>query len=542
MSLSTENKYAVVGMGGIFPGAQNLDQFWRNLVAERVEIKHLPPDSLERAVFFRPEVLGRLDKADSSYTDLLATTDVVEFDGRAFRIPPTAAARMDRNQQLSLLAAEQALSSDGLKGVDRNRVCVFMGSSMIGQLHHDYVARLDCRKYEYLLQHHPDFCASLPPETQQRVITEVRGQMLGNSPNITEDSAPGVLPNIIAARISAAFDFHGHAYVIDAACASGLAALICGVQQLQLRQADAVVCGAVDVQNQEFGRTYFSGMGALSPEGSFPFDERASGFVVGDGAGALVLKRLEDAISADNRIFAVVTGFGQTSDGKGKTIAAPNEVWQARTIQKAWAMAGVPADSVEMIEAHATSTQVGDLSEVNALKRAFAELGATRVGFCGIGSVKSNIGHLKSAAGIAGFLKAALALERKYLPPTAGIRKVNPKLQLEHSPFYVLTSGREWRAKEHPRRAGVSAFGFGGANYHIALEEFRHEDYAACTRQHGKLVIRDAASEAALDPIISQSPPSGAVPVVDNTASKATVYALPLFEHGHDVERARARV
>lgn len=544
MALSTDDKYAVVGIGGIFPGAPNLDQFWQNLLSERVEIRRLAADSIERAVFFRPETLGRSEKGDCSYTDLIASVDAIDFDSKRFRIPPTAASRIDRNQQFSLLVAEQALAFEGLEHVDRDRVCVFMGSSMVGQLHHDYVARLDYRKFEYLLSQHPDFRTGLTPDARQRIAAELRHRLIGHTVSITEDSAPGVLPNIIAARISAAFDLHGHAYVVDAACASGLAAIICGLQQLQLLQADAVVCGAVDVQNGEFGRTYFSGMGALSPEGSFPFDERANGFVIGDGAGALVLKRLNDALAAGNRIFAVITGFGQTSDGKGKAIAAPNELWQAHTIQRAWSMAGVPIDSVELIEAHGTATPVGDVSEVNALKLAFKNLGTTRTGFCGIGSVKSNIGHLKSAAGVAGFLKAVLALDRKYLPPTAGFRTANPKLRLDDSPFYILAKGRDWPAHEHPRRAGVSAFGFGGANYHIALEEFRREDYDVCSRHRAEAVLIQSERRSDQPETVSasfpmvpgdSSPPFGRFPA-------ATQRALPLFVAGPDIAAVQGQL
>jgi acyl transferase domain-containing protein/NAD(P)-dependent dehydrogenase (short-subunit alcohol dehydrogenase family) len=483
MTVSFDNKYAVVGMGGIFPDAQDIEQYWSNILEKKVSIGSLPSGSVERDVFYRPNVHSLPDKQDRSYTDLWATIDRIDFDARKFMIPPKVVSRMDNNQKLSLLAAEQAIAFGALNSVSKDRVSVIIGNTMIGQLHHEYLERFDCDKYEYYLRQRSELNHCLSKEAYERLFAEIRQKIVRNCPSVTEDTAPGVLPNIIAARINAVFDLHGHAFTVDAACASGLAAIICGLQQLKLGEADAVICGAVDFSNKEVGRIYFSGIGALSPDGSFPFDQRANGFIVGDGAGIVILKRLEDALNANDRIIGLISGYGQVSDGKGKAIAAPNELWQAQAIRRAWDMAKVHPDQIELIEAHGTSTQVGDLSEVLALKRAFRELGVSRRNFCGIGSVKSNIGHLKSAAGIAGFLKALLAIDRKVLPPTANFRIENPKLELSESPFYVLSDARDWSNSAHPRYAGVSAFGFGGADYHIALEEYRERDYAGYSRK-----------------------------------------------------------
>ena len=287
-----------------------------------------------------------------------------------------------------------------------------------------------------------------------------------------------MLPSIIAGRIANVYDFNGPSFTVDAACASVLTAIITGIQGLYLNEYDAVICGGSDMPMKQLGFIYFSAINALSPDGSYPFDKRANGFVMGQGAGTVILRRLEDAIKDNDTIYAVITGFGQASDGKGKYIAAPNEAWQARTIEKACKMAGYPVDTIEMVEAHGTATIVGDVVEVNALKNAFYTLGATRKNYCGLTSVKSNIGHLKSAAGIAGFIKAVLAIHHKMLPPSANFKEINPKLQIEDSPFYVIDEAREWESKiEYPRRANVSSFGFGGADYHLALEEYRKEDY-----------------------------------------------------------------
>ena len=481
-----ENEFAVVGIGGLFPDAPDLGTFWRNILDKRVSIAGLPKDSHESKVFYRPEVLRKIDKGDKTYTDLSASIKSLDFDPESFRIPPAVAKHMDDNQKVALLSAQQALAGGVLDSVCKERVSIFMGNTMTGTLYHDFYRRFCFDSAVHHLQHGTLFEKHVAPEHRQPMLDELRERALDGTFGVTEDSAPGVLPNIIAARIASVFDLHGHTMVIDSACASALAAVICGIQQLRAGESDAVICGAADMPNRAAGRILFSGIGALSPDGSFPFDARANGFVIGQGGGIVVIKRLQDAIQAKDRIFALITGYGQTSDGKGKAIAAPNEIWQANTIQRAYQMAGYPVDTVELIEAHGTSTQVGDKSETNALKRAFAALGATGRGFCGIGSVKSNIGHLKSAAGIAGLLKAVLAVHNKWLPPSAGFQRLSPAINLTDSPFYVLSEGKAWAAKQHPRRAGVSSFGFGGANYHIALSEYREEDHRQRTRATAK--------------------------------------------------------
>lgn len=478
MNTSVSNKYAVVGLGCIVPDAEDVSQFWRNILTRRVSIEPQTDDALGEALFYCPQAYGKGGVRDKSYTNLAARVKSVDFDPWQFRIAPNVAAHMDLNQKVSLLSARQALADGALETTSKDRVSVFIGSSMSGPLHHEFQARFEFERLARILRTDATFQASLSTSQQLALVENLRTKALAGTIAVTEDSAPGILPSITAARIASAFDLHGHALVVDAACASALAAIILGVQQLRSHEADAVICGGADMLCREAGFIYFSAIGALSPDGSFPFDARANGFVIGQGAGAVVIKRLADALEKHDRIYAIITGYGQASDGKGKAITAPNSVWQAKTIQRAWEMGNASAETIGLIEAHGTATQVGDISEVEALKDAFSSLGARGKGICGIGSVKSNIGHLKSAAGIAGFLKAVLALHHKVLPPTAGFERANPKLDLDDSPFYVVSSAREWPSREHPRRAGVNAFGFGGADYHLALEEFREEDYA----------------------------------------------------------------
>jgi acyl transferase domain-containing protein/NAD(P)-dependent dehydrogenase (short-subunit alcohol dehydrogenase family)/acyl carrier protein len=472
-------KFAVVGLGALFPDARNITDFWQNIISKKVSIKPLPDDLLNSEVFYRPDLLTAFYKEDKTTTKVAAWIDDLSFNTvRKYRIPPSVAEHMDSNQHAALYTVDQALEMNPLTKVATDRIAVIFGNGMVGTRYGDALNRVQFQRLEYYARKHKTF-QKLSSSEQKEFFQFVGNNFLKGTIPITEDSAPGILPNLIAGRIANVFDFHGPSFTVDAACASVLAAVIRGIQGLQLNEYDAVLCGGSDMPLKDLGFVLFSALNALSPDGSYPFDKRANGFVMGQGAGALTLKRLEDAIANQDTIYAVITGYGEASDGKGKYIAAPNAEWQARTIEKACQMAGYPVDTIELIEAHGTATRVGDVEEVNGLKKAFSALGATRNGHCGLTSVKSNIGHLKSAAGIAGLIKAVLAIHNKMLPPTASFEEINPKLELQNTPFYILDELREWQSTEaFPRRANVSSFGFGGADYHITLEEYREQDYS----------------------------------------------------------------
>ncbi|MBN2737375.1 MAG: SDR family NAD(P)-dependent oxidoreductase [Spirochaetales bacterium] len=474
---NSKKQYAIVSTGCIFPDAHNIDTFWNNICSGKVSIREIDSKRLDQAVYYRPEVYGKVDKDDKSYTKIGGSILDFKFEGKDFWIPPAIAKHMDDNQKAALLSAKQVFDQYSIEKYDKHRVGVIMGCSGYGELHHDFHRRFAFSRFQYKLQNNRHILEKLTATEKNKLLSELADQCIGDTFATSEDSAPGMLPNIIASRIANIFNIHGPTHTVDAACASGLAAITVAIQYLDNNLLDMALCGAADMAIKEAGYIYFSGINALSPDGSYPFDERANGFVIGQGAGVLLIKRLGDAIKDNDRILAVITGYGSVNDGKGKAIAAPNSKWQAQTITKACQMAGYSVDTIEMIEAHGTATKVGDLSEVNALKESFAHCGVSGINFCGLTSVKSNIGHLKSAAGIAGIIKAALAIDKKILPPIGGFQRENPKLELQNSPFYTIDAAREWAAKKHPRRSGVNAFGFGGVNYHIALQEYRPEDY-----------------------------------------------------------------
>ncbi|HEX2954108.1 MAG TPA: beta-ketoacyl synthase N-terminal-like domain-containing protein, partial [Bacillota bacterium] len=475
-----EDRIAVVGLGCIFADAEDIQGFWRNILSKKVSIKELPNEVVNAKIHYRPEAYKQIRKDDKTYTIMgsLINTEPILSAAKKFRIPPAVAEYMDFNQHAAIYCVDQALQSMQGKQPDKERTAVILSTGTPVVYQEKAVERVFYAEIKEYLRNNPLLMKKLDPSELDGLIQTLSAQALKNNLPLSEDSAPGFLPNLVPGRIANVFDFHGPSFTVDAACASSLAALIVGVQGLLRREYDAVISGATDIGLNAIRLTMFSAINALSPNGSFPFDTRANGFVMGQGGGILILKRLEDALQDHDNIIALISGYGEGSDGKGKYIAAPSEEGQIRVVQQACQMAGYPVDTIELMEAHGTGTTVGDVVEVGALKKAFSALGASQTNNCGLGSVKSNIGHLKAAAGVPGVIKATLALHHKVLPPTANVQQINPKLQLEGSPFYVLTERKEWLPQsDHPRRANVSAFGFGGADYHITLEEFRPEFY-----------------------------------------------------------------
>ncbi|NUM35170.1 MAG: SDR family NAD(P)-dependent oxidoreductase [Candidatus Brocadiae bacterium] len=467
-----KKKIAVVSMGCLLPDALDTESFWQNVLEKKVSIGPLPEEIFPHSIYYRPDLVNAVYKKDKSVTHLAGMIRDLKLDVSKYKIPPAVALHLDENQKAILYVTDMALSKCQWQNVSKDRIAVVVANGANGTRFHEINRRVHFQKLEDALKKTSFFQAE-PAQNQEKFLAALAKSFYGDAPTITEDTAPGVLPSLVAGRVANVFDIHGPAYVVDAACASSLVAIMEAASMLQSNRVDLAIAGAADLQLDVSNFVCFSAINALSPDGSFPFDIRANGFVTGQGAGAVILKRLEDAIQDKDHIHAIITGYAQTSDGKGKYIAAPNEEGQAKAIQMACLEAGYSVDTIEMMEAHGTSTKVGDVVEVAALNKSFKMMGCSKKNFCGLGSVKSNIGHLKSAAGMPGFLKAVLALDRKVLPPTANFQTLNPNINLEDSPFYILNQPKPWQEKEHPRRANVSSFGFGGANAHIALEEYR---------------------------------------------------------------------
>ena len=462
---------AVVGLGAILPDAPDVKTFWRNVKSGRYSITDVSPDRWDPELYYDPDPLA----PDKTYSKIGGWVREWCWDPFAWHlpIPPRVADALDDGQKWAIACTRAALEDYGYpsRPLDPERTAVILGSALGGEKQNFTSLRAYFPEYGEELQSAPAFRA-LPPDVQVAILDQFHAGVSRRFPKINEDALPGELGNILAGRVANLFNFRGPTFTVDAACASGVAAINAATEALAGGDVDAVVGGGIDRNMGANLYVKFSKIGALSATGTRPYAEGADGFVMGEGGVVLLLKRLADAERDGDRIYAVIRGSGGSSDGKGKGITAPNPIGQQLAIERAWKRAGVSPATVGLVEGHGTSTKVGDVVEVEALQAVFCKAGLVP-GSVALGSVKSNIGHLKAAAGAAGVLKAVLALSEKVLPPSLHFARPNPEIDFVHSPFQVNTELREWKAPEGGvRRAGVSAFGFGGTNFHTVVDEY----------------------------------------------------------------------
>jgi acyl transferase domain-containing protein/acyl carrier protein len=459
---------AIVGIGCLFPGAGDVAGYWANIVKGADGITEVPPG------YWRPEDYFHADpkRPDFTYASRGGFLSPVAFNPAAYGIAPNSIEATDTAQLLGLIAAQQALEDAGYavgdgdspgKQLDRSSVSVILGVTGALELVIPLGARLGHPIWRRALKD-----AGVEPTVADDVVQRISDSYVAWQ----ESSFPGLLGNVVAGRIANRFDLGGTNCVVDAACASSLSAIHLAAMELQTGRADLVVTGGIDTFNDIFMYMCFSKTPALSPTGNArPFDADADGTTLGEGLGVVILKRLADARRDGDRVYAVIRGIGTSSDGKGNAIYAPKTEGQVAALKQAYRVAGVTPDTIELVEAHGTGTKVGDATEVAALTEVFSETGRSGA-WCALGSVKSQIGHTKAAAGAAGLIKAAAALYHKVLPPTIKVKQPAEALRSGRTPFYVSSAKRPWMpSADHPRRAGVSAFGFGGSNFHCVLEE-----------------------------------------------------------------------
>jgi acyl transferase domain-containing protein len=468
--LNSASPVAVVGIAAIMPQAPDADAFWANIKQGRYSITDVPPERWDPALYFSPDHAA----PDKTYSKIGGWVREFHWDPVRWKlpIPPKVAQQMDLGQQWAVSAARAALMDAGWPQwkVDSDRVAVILGNAIGGDKHYRSSMRIELPEVLVGLANAPSM-AGLPAAQRERIVEETRAAFLGRCFEINEDTMPGELSNVMAGRIANLFNLRGPNFTTDAACASGLAALNTAIDGLTGHRFDAVITGGIDRNMAVAAFVKFCKIGALSATGTRPFDAGADGFVMGEGAALYVLKRLEDAERDGDRIYAVILGVGGSSDGKGKGITAPNPVGQKLAVKRAWEQAGADPATVSAIEAHGTSTRVGDAAELESLTEVFGAAGAPRHGVA-LGSVKSNIGHLKAAAGTAGLFKMVRSVHEKVLTPSLNFRDPNPNVDWDRSPFRVNTELREWPTPPcGVRRGGVSAFGFGGTNFHVVVEE-----------------------------------------------------------------------
>ncbi|MGC3999548.1 MAG: beta-ketoacyl synthase N-terminal-like domain-containing protein [Anaeromyxobacter sp.] len=458
---------AVLGLGSVLPGAGDVPGLWRALLEGRLGIREVPPQRWSAERFCDPDP----QRLERSYTRLGAFADTPDLDPR-WRVPPASQAAVDPTQLLALRAAEEAVADAHLEdgAWDRARTGVFLGfMACQGRKLLAEVRFHALRTGAYLRE---ALVARGAPEEQVRtLLARAQERTEAALPPLDEDALPGWLGSVAAARIARRFDLLGPRLAIESACASTLAALQAAVQALRAGACDTALVGGAwaDMQPEFYvGSCRFN---ALSAKGSTPFDARASGFVPGEGAGFVVLRRLADAERDGQRVQAVVRGVGASSDGAGKSIFAPSAEGEATAMRRALEDAGVAPGLVEYVECHGTGTAAGDAAEVDACTRAY---GRGRERPLRVGSVKSNFGHLLGAAGAPALVKAILALREGLLPPSLNVEQLNPAIDFAAGPVEVVTRPTPWEAAPgEPRRAGVSGFGLGGTNVHAVLEQYR---------------------------------------------------------------------
>jgi acyl transferase domain-containing protein/acyl carrier protein/NAD(P)-dependent dehydrogenase (short-subunit alcohol dehydrogenase family) len=461
---------AIVGAGAVLPDAPNVAAFWENIKTGRYSITEVSPDRWDPAFYYDPDPAA----PDKTYSKIGGWVRDPVWDPMKWHlpIPPRVTDAMDHAQKWAIAATREALEDYGYpkRSLDPDRVAVILGNAMAGEKHYLTALRVQFPEYAHELGEIASF-AALPENIRENITRELHDRIGKHLPEITEDSMPGELANCIAGRIANIYNFHGPNFVCDAACASAMAAMTAAVEGLVQNNFDAVITGGIDRNMGAQTFVKFCKIGALSATGTRPYAEGADGFVMGEGSAIFLMKRLADAERDGDKIYAVLRGIGASSDGKGKGITAPNPVGQKFCLERAWQNAGLSPATASLIEGHGTSTRVGDVVEAQCMANLLSthNLPAQSVA---LGSVKSNIGHLKGAAGAAGVLKTALALRDKGRPPSVNCEHPSPDIDFAHSPLYVNTELKPWTAaSDTPRRAGVSAFGFGGTNFHIVLEE-----------------------------------------------------------------------
>ncbi|MDR6320369.1 type I polyketide synthase [Actinoplanes couchii] len=439
---------AIVGMACVLPQAGDVTRYWHNTVTGVDAISEIPAGRWDVGRYFDPGAYRRprRDATPSKWGGFLPR---VNFDPLAYGIPPTSLASIEPVQLLALEVAARALADAGYadRPFARDRASVIFGA----EAGHDLATAYGFRA---LL---PGYLGDLPPALDEHL------------PRVTEDSFPGVLSNVISGRIANRLDLGGVNYTVDAACAASLAALDLACKELTTGTSDLVLCGAADLHNGIYDYLMFASVRALSPSGRCAtFGAGADGIALGEGVACVTLKRLADAERDGDRVYAVIKSVAGSSDGRSLGLTAPRPEGQRLAVQRAYTAAGVSMADVGMVEAHGTGTVVGDRTELAVLTEAFTEAGAG-VGSTALGSVKSQVGHTKCAAGLAGLIKTALAVHTGVHPPTLHVEKPNPYWDGEKSPFTFDRTARPWFRPPAERIAGVSAFGFGGTNFHAVL-------------------------------------------------------------------------
>ncbi|MBD2506581.1 SDR family NAD(P)-dependent oxidoreductase [Nostoc muscorum FACHB-395] len=472
-NVATQEKYqdfpeqdiAIIGMACKIPGANNLEQYWDLLNAGRSVIQDVPQDRWFNQHYF--EAKGNSPQAKISKRGCFVDSPF-DFDPMFFGISPKEATAMDPQQRLFLELSMQALQQAGYGGKYRpDNIGVFVGCGQNTYIEHF----TNYQYYEELRQRlqESSWFDHLPAEDRQHLLNTL-SQVLQPS-EILPESAAGNEVNELAARVSHCLNLKGPSMAVSTACSSSLVALHIACESLRSGQTGMAIVGGVNLNLSPSPFTFLRKAQALSVSGTcYPFDRRANGIVLGEGAGVLIIKPLKQALADGDLIHAVIKGSAVNNDGHSQGITAPNPKGQAEAIRQAYNSCGVDPRTISYIETHGTGTLLGDPVEVEGMTQAFRSF-TDEKGFCTIGSVKSSIGHLLSASGIVSLIKVVLAMQNGKIPQTVGFEEPNPHINFADTPFAVAGKSIPWSPNGNPLRAGVNGFGFGGTNCHVILEE-----------------------------------------------------------------------
>lgn len=468
--MSPDCPIAVVGMGGVFPGAHDVDVFWRNIISGKDQAREVPNG--------RWVIEPRRAQAAEAQPDRVVSlrgcfVDDFRLDPTGLRIASDLLSLLDPVYHFALHAGRDAFRDARLDDVDRTRVGVILAAIALPTDASSAITR-----------------ELLGSAFEQRLLGGPHGASRGLRTHPLNSRVVG-LP---AALVAQGLGLGGGTYTLDAACASSLYALKLACDELSSGRADAMLAGGVSRPDCLYTQMGFTQLRALSPSGRCaPFDASSDGLVVGEGAGMVVLKRLDDALRQGDRVYAVIRGIGLSND-IGGSLLAPDREGQLRAMRQAYARAGWSPDAVDLIECHGTGTPTGDAVEIQSLRALWQDSGAVVAG-CPIGSVKSMIGHLLTGAGAAGLIKILLAMRECMLPPSANYHHHGDAIPLAGSPFRVQTVPEPWERRDAstPRRAAISAFGFGGINAHVLVEEWPAS--TSTTRKPQTAVPRSSSEE-----------------------------------------------
>lgn len=457
---------AIVGMACRFPDANSLGELWENVLAQRQSFRRIPPERLRLEDY----LAWNRSTPDSTYSSEAALLEGFEFDRQRFRVAGSLYRTVDPSHWLALDVATQALKDAGYddgQRLPRDMTGVIVGNTLTGDFSRAALMRLRWPFVRRVVETQL-VKEEWSPERRHSFLHHLGAAYKAPFPPVGEETLAGSLSNTIAGRICNYYDLRGGGYIVDGACASSLIAISTACSLLVSRDLDVALAGGVDLSLDPFELVGFAKVGALAADKMRVYDERSEGFLPGEGCGFVVLMRHRDAVAQGRRIYAIIRGWGISSDGHGG-MTRPEVEGQCLAFERAYRRAGFSPKTVGYFEGHGTGTRVGDLTEVTAMSRSISKKGARAAVPAGLGSVKANIGHTKAAAGVAGLIKAAMAVYTQILPPTSGCEHPHPALMTETPALKILKEGELWPASTK-LRAGINGLGFGGINVHVVVE------------------------------------------------------------------------